>query len=128
MIKLNLERGIFNGEMGIITEIDTFEGEVTIKFEDGKIANYQFTDLDQIEHSFAITIHKSQGSEFEKVLMPILNAPPMLLTRNVLYTGMTRAKNKLLMIGNPTTIEFMINNVNSKKRNSGLRFKLESIL
>ena len=114
--------------MGVISEIDSFEGEITIKFEDGKVANYPFTDMDQIEHSFAITIHKSQGSEFDKVIMPILNAPPMLLTRNVLYTGMTRAKNRLLMIGNSTTIEFMINNINSKKRNSGLRFKLENVL
>ena len=128
LIKPSLECGIFNGEMGFISEIDIFEGEVTIKFEDGKVANYQFPDLDQIEHSFAITIHKSQGSEFDTVIMPILNAPPMLLTRNVLYTGMTRAKNRLLMIGNPKTIEFMINNVNSKRRNSGLKYKLEKII
>ena len=114
--------------MGIITEIDSLEGEITIRFEDGKVANYPFTDLDQIEHSFAITIHKSQGSEFDKVLMPILNAPQMLLTRNVLYTGMTRAKNRLVIIGNSSIVDFMINNVNSKKRNSGLKYKLENIL
>lgn len=119
--------GIFNGEMGVIDNIDLNAGIVEIKFEDGKIADYQYSDLDQIEHSFAITVHKSQGSEFDSVIMPILQAPPMLLTRNVLYTGMTRAKNRLLIVGNKGTVEYMINNVNSKKRNSGLKFKLENI-
>ena len=116
--------GVFNGEMGIISEIDNYEGTVTINFEDGKIANYAYSDLDQLEHAYAITVHKSQGSEFDTVIMPILNAPPMLLTRNVLYTGMTRAKKKLIIMGNQGTIEYMINNVNSKKRNSGLEIKL----
>ena len=119
--------GIFNGEMGIIESIDK-DGTIEIRFEDGKVANYVTQDLEQIEHCFAITIHKSQGSEFEKVLMPILGAAPMLLTRNVLYTGMTRAKNKLTIIGSSNTIEFMIKNTDSKKRNSGLKFKLEQVL
>lgn len=119
--------GIFNGEMGIIENIDR-DGTIEIRFEDGKVANYVTQDLEQIEHCFAITIHKSQGSEFEKVLMPILGAAPMLLTRNVLYTGMTRAKNKLTIIGSSNTIEFMIKNTDSKKRNSGLKFKLEQVL
>ena len=120
--------GIFNGEMGIIDEIDTYNSQIQIKFEDGKIAIYEYSDLEQIEHCFAITVHKSQGSEFDSVIMPILNAAPMLLTRNVLYTGMTRAKNKLTIIGNQKTVEFMINNINSKKRNSGLKFKIQSIM
>ena len=120
--------GIFNGEMGTIYEIDSFNSQVQIKFEDGKIAVYEYSELEQIEHCFAITVHKSQGSEFDSVIMPILNAAPMLLTRNVLYTGMTRAKNKLKMIGNKKTVEYMINNVNSKKRNSGLKFKLECLM
>ena len=114
--------------MGVIDNIDLNAGIVEIKFEDGKIADYQYSDLDQIEHSFAITVHKSQGSEFDSVIMPILQAPPMLLTRNVLYTGMTRAKNRLLIVGNKGTVEYMINNVNSKKRNSGLKFKLEKYI
>ena len=114
--------------MGTIYEIDSFNSQVQIKFEDGKIAVYEYSELEQIEHCFAITVHKSQGSEFDSVIMPILNAVPMLLTRNVLYTGMTRAKNKLKMIGNKKTVEYMINNVNSKKRNSGLKFKLECLM
>lgn len=116
--------GVFNGEMGIIIEINNYEGTITINFEDGKIANYAYSDLEQLEHAYAITVHKSQGSEFDTVIMPILNASTMLLTRNVLYTGMTRAKKKLIIMGNPGTIEYMINNVNSKKRNSGLKNKL----
>ena len=120
--------GIFNGEMGIIEAIDTYNSQIQIQFEDGKIAIYEYSDLDQIEHCFAITVHKSQGSEFDSVIMPILNAAPMLLTRNVLYTGMTRAKSKLIIIGNSKTVEFMINNVNSKERNSGLEFKLKEIV
>ncbi len=116
--------GVFNGEMGIITQINSYEGTITINFEDGKMANYAYSDLEQLEHAYAITVHKSQGSEFETVIMPILNAAQMLLTRNVLYTGMTRAKKKLIIMGNEGIIEYMINNVNSKKRNSGLKCKL----
>ena len=84
--------GIFNGEMGTIIDIDNDTDVMEIRFEDGKIADYSFQDLDQIEHSYAITVHKSQGSEFDTVLMPILGVSQMLLTRNILYTGMTRAK------------------------------------
>ena len=119
--------GIFNGEMGTIVEIDNEAGCIIIRFEDGKEAMYLYADLEQIVHAYAITIHKSQGSEFDKVIMPILQAPPMLLTRNVLYTGMTRAKQMLTIIGNEKTIEFMINNINTKVRNSGLQYKLENM-
>lgn len=119
--------GIFNGEMGIIQKIDKEEGKIKIRFDDDKIALYEYSDLEQLEHSYAITVHKSQGSEFGEVIFPIMGAAPMLLTRNLLYTGMTRAKNRLVMIGNANTIEFMINNVNTKKRNTGLKYKLSRI-
>ena len=119
--------GIFNGEMGIIEKINDNLGEIKIKFDDEKVAFYGFQDLDQLEHSYAITVHKSQGSEFSEVIFPVYQAAPMLLTRNLLYTGMTRAKDKLIMIGNPYTVQFMINNEKIKKRNSGLKYKLESI-
>ena len=122
--KSEINSGIFNGEMGVIEKIDDEAGEVKIRFDDDKVAFYSYQDLDQIEHSFAITVHKSQGSEFQTVIIPIFQAPPMLLTRNLLYTGMTRAKDKLIMIGNEYTIGFMINNVKIKERNSGLKYKL----
>lgn len=119
--------GIFNGEMGKIEEINDKDQYMVIVFEDGKRASYGYDFLDQIVHSYAITIHKSQGSEFDNVVMPIIGVSRMLLTRNVLYTGMTRAKNHLTIISNEPTIEFMINNVNSRQRNSGLCYKLQNI-
>ena len=118
--------GVFNGEMGIITEIDEDDSRLWIRFDDGKVAPIEFQDLEQIEHSYAITIHKSQGSEFNKVILPIVSVSPILLTRNVLYTGMTRAKNDLTIVGTEETIEYMINNINTKKRNSGLEYKLRA--
>ena len=121
-----ISSGIFNGEMGIITEIDAREGRIKIQFDDDKIAIYENADLEQLEHSYAITVHKSQGSEFKEVILPIVQAAPMLLTRNLLYTGMTRAKNRLIILGNKQTINFMINNVNTKKRNTGLEYKLKN--
>lgn len=125
--KSEINSGIFNGEMGVIEKIDEEAGEVRIRFDDDKVAFYGYQDLDQIEHSFAITVHKSQGSEFQTVIIPIYQAAPMLLTRNLLYTGMTRAKDKLIMIGNPFTIQFMINNEKIKQRNSGLKYKIENL-
>lgn len=117
--------GVFNGEIGTITAIDDQNKNVEIKFDDEKVAWYQFSELEQIEHSYAITIHKAQGSEFDVVIMCVPKAAPMLLTRNLLYTGITRAKDLLIIIGADDTINFMIQNVDSKKRNTGLKFKLK---
>ncbi len=122
---LEIGSGIFNGEMGQIVEIDNQEGKIKIKFDDDKIAIYETADLEQLEHSYAITVHKSQGSEFNQVVFPIMQVAPMLLTRNLLYTGMTRAKNRLVIIGSKNAVEYMINNVNTKKRNTGLKYKLQ---
>ncbi|HOZ55196.1 MAG TPA: ATP-dependent RecD-like DNA helicase [Clostridia bacterium] len=119
--------GVFNGELGIIKGIDNIEKVIEIKFDDGKTVWYQFSDLEQIEHSYAITVHKAQGSEFDVVIMPISPSAPMLLTRNLLYTGMTRAKKLLIVIGYPKIVEFMINNADNKKRNTGLAEKLKKI-
>ena len=118
--------GVFNGEFGTICNIDEESKQVKIKFDDDKEVWYQFAELDQIEHAYAITVHKAQGSEFDVVLMPISQTAPMLLTRNLLYTGMTRARKLLIIIGNKNIIDFMINNADNKKRNTGLAFKLRS--
>lgn len=117
--------GVFNGEFGTICNIDEENKQVKIKFDDDKEVWYQYSELDQIEHSYAITVHKAQGSEFDVVLMPISQTAPMLLTRNLLYTGMTRARKLLIIIGNKNIIDFMINNVDNKKRNTGLAYKLK---
>lgn len=119
--------GVFNGEFGTILKLDDIEKRVKIKFDDEKYSWYQYSELDQIEHAYAITVHKAQGSEFDVVIMPIVQAAPMLLTRNLLYTGMTRAKKMLIIVGNAGVIEYMINNVDNKKRNTGLEYKLKNI-
>ena len=116
--------GIFNGEFGTIQKINEQEKNMQIKFDDEKVAWYGFNELEQIEHAYAITVHKAQGSEFDVVIMVIGPSAPMLLTRNLLYTGMTRAKKLLIMIGNKNIIDFMIKNADNKKRNTGLTFKL----
>lgn len=123
-IKKETGTGVFNGEIGTIISIDEKNKNIEIKFDDEKIAWYQFSELEQIEHSYAVTIHKAQGSEFNVVIMCVPRTVPMLLTRNLLYTGITRAKELLIVIGQEDTINFMIQNVDSKKRNTGLKYKL----
>ena len=88
---------------------------------------YESSELEQLEHSYAITIHKAQGSEFDVVLMIIPPSSPMLLTRNLLYTGITRARKLLILIGSDKVIGYMIQNVDSKKRNTGLEYKIKKI-
>lgn len=93
----------------------------------GKNAVYGFSEIDQIEHSYAITVHKSQGSEFDVVILPIARSAPMLLTRNLLYTAITRAKKLLIVIGSRDVVRFMIQNTDAKIRNTGLEYKMEEI-
>ena len=124
---LEVGNGVFNGETGTITNINEKEKNIRIKFDDEKVCWYEFNDLEQIEHSYCVTIHKAQGSEFDVVIMVIPQAAPMLLTRNLLYTGITRAKKLLIVIGNDKVVDYMINNVDSKKRNTGLEFKLKNL-
>lgn len=120
--------GVFNGEIGRIEKIDLNERQIKVVFDDEKNVWYQFSELDQLELAYAITIHKSQGSEFDVVVLAVPQAAPMLLTRNLLYTAITRAKKLLVVLGSNNTINYMINNVDSKKRNTGLKFKLERIM
>lgn len=119
--------GIFNGEFGTIVSINEDEKQLEVKYDDDKHAWYTYQDLEQIEHSYAITVHKSQGSEFDVVILPITSSSPMLLTRNLLYTAITRAKKLLIVIGANNVIENMIENFDSKKRNTGLEYKLVNI-
>ena len=116
--------GVFNGEFGTIKQINEQEKNIKIQFDDEKIAWYQFNELEQIDLAYAITVHKAQGSEFDVVIMVVGQSAPMLLTRNLLYTGMTRAKKMLIIIGNKNTIDFMIRNADNKRRNTGLAFKM----
>ncbi len=118
--------GVFNGEIGRIAKIDYENKQIEIDFDDGKTAWYAFSELDQLEHAYAITIHKAQGSEFDVVILVVPPSSNMLLTRNLLYTGITRAKKLLIVIGNKDLISFMINNSEVKKRNTGLKLKFKN--
>ena len=119
--------GIFNGELGKIVKIDFLNKQIKILFDDEKEAWYAFSDMDQIEHAYAITVHKAQGSEFDVVIIVVTQSSAMLLTRNLLYTGLTRAKKLLILIGNDNVVKFMIQNADTKIRNTGLEYKLKMI-
>lgn len=112
--------GVFNGEIGRIEKIDNKEKQLKVEFDDGKKVWYAFSELDELEHAYAITIHKAQGSEFDVVVLVIPQTSNMLLTRNLLYTALTRAKKLLVVIGNKNLIDLMIKNNEIKKRNTSL--------
>lgn len=120
-------KGIFNGEFGIIKSIDSTEKTIKIEFDDEKEAYYEFSDLEQLDLAYAITIHKSQGSEFDVVILVISSNSPKLLTRNLLYTAITRAKKLLVVVGNDKVLQFMIQNIHTKSRNTGLKHKLKTL-
>jgi exodeoxyribonuclease V alpha subunit len=113
--------GVFNGDMGEIMGIDNAMQEVTVRFDDDRVAVYEFAQADELERSYAITVHKSQGSEFEEIAIPILNGPPMLYTRNLLYTAITRAKKRVWLLGRKYAISTMIANDRTKERYTGLQ-------
>ncbi|HPP31806.1 MAG TPA: ATP-dependent RecD-like DNA helicase [Soehngenia sp.] len=117
--------GIYNGDIGIIKDIDDENEIIKILFDFEKEVEYDFKDLDQLTLSYAITIHKSQGSEFRAVIMPITSGPKMLLTRNLLYTGITRAKELVVLIGDRRYIHTMVNNDQIEKRYSSLDRKIQ---
>lgn len=112
--------GLYNGDMGIIRNINRFAEEMEIVFDDGKTVHYPFTQTEDLEHAYAVTIHKSQGSEYPAVVLPILTGPRMLLTRNILYTAVTRAISCVTIVGSEDTIRQMIGNANEQKRYTGL--------
>ena len=118
--------GVFNGDMGKINKISD-EG-IEVVFDEERVVNYDMSVLEELEHAYAVTIHKSQGSEFPVVVMPIVSGPPMLYTRNLLYTGVTRARELLVIVGQENIVNFMINNSNIKERNTGLQYKLQKYM
>lgn len=119
--------GVFNGDFGFVTDIDNEEGEMTVLFDDHKEVIYNFNQLDELKLAYACTIHKSQGSEFPVVIMPVSWGPPMLLTRNLLYTAVTRAKELVVLVGMEKYLHMMINNNRIIKRYSGLNDRLARI-
>ena len=112
--------GVFNGDMGVIRTINEYAQTIIVEYEDNKRVNYHFSQLDELELAYAVTIHKSQGSEYPAVIMPLLGGPRQLLNRNLLYTGITRAKRCVTILGSEETVTEMIRNGNARKRNTGL--------
>lgn len=120
--------GIFNGDIGIIINIDSEEQIVEVVYDNEKLIRYDFAILDELELAYALTVHKSQGSEFPILVMPITFGPKMLLTRNLLYTALTRAKQTVVLVGSEKYIYQMVENNHITKRYSGLRERLEKML
>ena len=111
--------GIFNGDIGRIEEIDLSEKEMTILFDDRRVI-YDFSDLEDLEHAYAVTVHKSQGSEYPIVILPMCSAASMLLSRNLLYTAVTRAQTMVILVGREEIVRQMVINDRQTKRYTGL--------
>lgn len=116
--------GVFNGDLGTILRIDTREKYAVVAFDDGRVAEYAFAQFEEIDLAYCITIHKSQGSEFRTVLLPLAGGPMPLLSRNLLYTAVTRAKHLVFGIGRSETIARMVRNAQRSDRNTGLKERL----
>lgn len=112
--------GVYNGDLGTIMSIDLYEQTLEVLFDDGRSAVYSFSMLEELELAYCISIHKSQGSEFPIVLLPLLGGPPMLLNRNLLYTAVTRARHMVYILGRQSCIQQMVRNNQVKRRYSGL--------
>ena len=119
--------GVFNGDTGIMTEINEFAETATVEFEDGRQAQYSFKQLEELELAYAVTIHKSQGSEYPAVILPILSGPRMLMNRNLLYTAVTRARKCVTVVGSENTFAEMIRNEKQQQRYSSLDKRLREL-
>ena len=121
-------QGVFNGDIGFVTYIDPQEHVMEVQFDDERTATYEGGDVDDLELAYCISVHKSQGSEFPVVVMPAVGGPPMLLTRNLFYTAVTRARRMVMLVGRESAIEQMIANVNTRRRYSALCWRLKQIM
>lgn len=119
--------GVFNGDTGIMTEINEFAETATVEFEDGRQAEYSFKQLEELELAYAVTIHKSQGSEYPAVILPILSGPRMLMNRNLLYTAVTRARKCVTVVGSEITFAEMIRNEKQQQRYSSLDRRIREL-
>ena len=120
--------GIFNGDTGIIKEINEFSEILTVEFDEGRFVEYSYKQLEELELAYAITIHKSQGSEYPAVILPLLTGPQMLMNRNLLYTAVTRAKKCVCLVGSKETFYEMAENQKEQKRYSGLCNRIQELV
>lgn len=126
-IPIETGKGVFNGDIGEVIEIDKLNKKVEVLYDENRYVKYEFTDLDEIELAYAITIHKSQGSEYPAIVIPILDVPRLLSNRNLLYTAITRAKKCVVIVGSEKALNYMIQNKNEVRRQTGLCEKLINI-
>ena len=126
-IPIDKGTGIFNGDIGTILQINDFASEVVVEFDEHRRVVYPYAQLNELELAYAVTIHKSQGSEYPAVIIPLLPGPKMLYNRNLLYTGVTRAKNCVTILGSRKTVQEMIDNNYQNLRYTGLKERIEEI-
>ena len=120
--------GVFNGDMGIVRGINSFAEEVTVEFDEGRMVSYPYKQLDELELAYAVTVHKSQGSEYPAVVIPLLAGPRPLMNRNLLYTAVTRARSCVTLVGSAGTFQAMVDNGTEQKRYTGLCEAVKSYL
>ena len=120
--------GIFNGDVGFISSIDKDNGEMNVVFDGTRYVKYPFGQLDELELAYAITVHKSQGSEFPVIVLPVSWFPPVLATRNLLYTAVTRGKTAVVLVGSENKLQGMVDNNRISRRYSGLKARLVELL
>ena len=126
-IVLDKGTGVFNGDCGVIKEINFFAETMLVVFDEEKQVEYRFSEVEELELAYAITIHKAQGSEYPAVVIPILSGPRMLLNRNILYTAVTRAKNCVTLVGSEEVVNYMIQNVNNQERYSSFDCRIREM-
>ena len=126
-IRIEKGVGVFNGDTGIVREINTFAETITVEFDERRFVEYPFKQLDELELAYAITIHKSQGSEYPAVVIPLLNGPKMLMNRNLLYTAVTRARKCVTLVGDEKTFWEMEENQMEQSRYTTLDLRLKEI-
>ena len=126
-IPLEHGAGVFNGDTGVIRSVNTFAETLEVEFDEGRMVEYSFKQLEELELAYAITIHKSQGSEYPAVVIPVHSGPRMLMTRNLIYTAVTRAKKCVCLVGLPEVFQFMVENELEQKRYSGLKDRILEI-
>ena len=124
-IPIETGMGVFNGDMGIVDNMNLYLSEMTVRFDEERYVTYTFKETDELEHAYAVTVHKSQGSEYPAVVLPLLDGPRMLMNRNILYTAVTRARKCICIVGSEQTFYNMISNENEQKRFSSLDIRIK---
>lgn len=126
-VLLDKGTGVFNGDMGVIREVHLFGEFLTVEYDEQRLVKYPFKQLEELELAYAITIHKSQGSEYPAVVIPLLSGPHMLMNRNLIYTAVTRARSCVCIVGQPDTFQDMVANSQKQKRYSSLHQRIKDV-